>query len=97
MGRRKIEIQKIANGKRRQATFRKRKVGLIKKAIELSVLCNCDISLIIHNEDKVTQFSSKDMSTIWNEYYNFEGPIEVVSTNDVRTSIPASSCAFRPN
>lgn len=42
-GRRKIEIQTIPAGKKRSATFRKRKTGLVKKAIELATLTDCDI------------------------------------------------------
>ena len=47
MGRRKIEIRRIKQDRNRQVTLTKRKLGLMKKAYELSVLCDCEIALII--------------------------------------------------
>jgi transcription factor RLM1 len=47
MGRRKIEIAKIADEKARAVTFLKRKSGLLKKAYELSVLTKTDMVLVI--------------------------------------------------
>ncbi|KAG8012105.1 Myocyte-specific enhancer factor 2C, partial [Nibea albiflora] len=43
-------------------TFTKRKFGLMKKAYELSVLCDCEIALIIFNStNKLFQYASTDM------------------------------------
>lgn len=43
-----------ARGGRAQITFAKRRLGLFKKAYELSTLCNCEIGIIIFSEnDKV--------------------------------------------
>jgi hypothetical protein len=47
MGRKKIAIKKISDVRRRQVTFSRRKFGLMKKAYELSVLCNCDVGLFV--------------------------------------------------
>ncbi|KAL3735056.1 hypothetical protein ACJRO7_024241 [Eucalyptus globulus] len=47
MAREKIKIKKIEKLTARQVTFSKRRRGLIKKAQELSVLCDADVSLII--------------------------------------------------
>lgn len=47
MGRGKIEIKKIENSVHRQVTFCKRRGGLMKKAYELSVLCDADVALIV--------------------------------------------------
>ncbi|WMV54446.1 hypothetical protein MTR67_047831 [Solanum verrucosum] len=47
MGRGKIEIKRIENNTNRQVTFCKRRNGLLKKAYELSVLCDAEIALIV--------------------------------------------------
>jgi len=49
MGRRKIAIQAISDSKIRHNTFNKRKNGLIKKAAELSMLCN--VKMLVAFED----------------------------------------------
>ncbi|KAK9991172.1 hypothetical protein SO802_026157 [Lithocarpus litseifolius] len=47
MGRGKIEIKRIENTTNRQVTFCKRRNGLLKKAYELSVLCEAEVALIV--------------------------------------------------
>nr|CAD1818246.1 unnamed protein product [Ananas comosus var. bracteatus] len=47
MGRGKIEIKRIENTTSRQVTFCKRRNGLLKKAYELSVLCDAEIALVV--------------------------------------------------
>lgn len=51
MGKKRIEINKIPNPKQRYKAFLKRKRGLMKKAIELSMLCGVNIFLGIINPD----------------------------------------------
>ncbi|KAK9833705.1 hypothetical protein WJX74_003257 [Apatococcus lobatus] len=69
MGRKKIRIEKIGDERNRQVTFTKRKNGLMKKAMELSVLCGCEISLVIFNSNgKLFQYSSTDMEAILQRY-----------------------------
>lgn len=43
----KIEIKRIENTTNRQVTFCKRRNGLLKKAYELSVLCDAELALIV--------------------------------------------------
>ncbi|CAL0315197.1 unnamed protein product [Lupinus luteus] len=47
MGRVKLKIKKLENTNGRQATYAKRKNGIIKKATELSILCDIDIILLM--------------------------------------------------
>ncbi|XP_024515497.1 MADS-box transcription factor 23 isoform X2 [Selaginella moellendorffii] len=59
MGRGKIEIKRIENATNRQVTFSKRRGGLLKKAHELSVLCDAQIALIIFSSTgKLFEYSS---------------------------------------
>ncbi|KAF7804067.1 agamous-like MADS-box protein AGL18 [Senna tora] len=62
MGRGKIEIKKIENVNSRQVTFSKRRNGLLKKAKELSVLCDAEVAVIVFSSTgKLYQFSSTSM------------------------------------
>ncbi|KAK7300131.1 hypothetical protein RJT34_10966 [Clitoria ternatea] len=47
IGRGKIEIKRIENTTNRQVTFCKRRNGLLKKAYELSVLCDAEVALVV--------------------------------------------------
>ncbi|XP_068647767.1 MADS-box transcription factor 26-like [Aristolochia californica] len=47
MARGKVQMKRIENPAHRQVTFCKRRAGLLKKARELSVLCDAEIGLII--------------------------------------------------
>ena len=69
MGRKKISIARISDERNRQVTFTKRKFGLMKKAYELSVLCDCEISVIIFNShNKLFQYASTDMDKVLLKY-----------------------------
>ncbi|QCD83568.1 MADS-box transcription factor [Vigna unguiculata] len=47
MGKKKLEIKRIENKSSRQITFSKRRNGLMKKARELSILCDAKVALFI--------------------------------------------------
>ncbi|KAF4367892.1 hypothetical protein G4B88_003892 [Cannabis sativa] len=59
MGRGKVELKRIENKINRQVTFAKRRNGLLKKAYELSVLCDAEVALIIFSaRGKLFEFCS---------------------------------------
>ncbi|CAH8269340.1 unnamed protein product [Arabidopsis lyrata] len=70
MGRGKVEVKRIENKITRQVTFSKRKSGLLKKAYELSVLCDAEVSLIIFsNGGKLYEFSNVGVGRTIERYY----------------------------
>eukprot|EP00123_Amoebidium_parasiticum_P006025 comp17079_c0_seq1/m.15833 comp17079_c0_seq1/g.15833 ORF comp17079_c0_seq1/g.15833 comp17079_c0_seq1/m.15833 type:complete len:240 (-) comp17079_c0_seq1:9-728(-) len=84
MGRKKITIQPIVDERNKQVTFTKRKTGLMKKAYELSVLCDCEVALIIFNgNNKLYQFSSTDIDKILLKYTEYTEPHESKSNEDM--------------
>nr|ATB53135.1 AGL6-like MADS-box transcriptional regulator B [Magnolia patungensis] len=59
MGRGRVELKRIENKINRQVTFSKRRNGLLKKAYELSVLCDAEVALIIFSSrGKLYEFGS---------------------------------------
>ncbi|KAK8741509.1 hypothetical protein OTU49_002253 [Cherax quadricarinatus] len=84
MGRKKIQISRITDERNRQVTFTKRKFGLMKKAYELSVLCDCEIALIIFNSsNKLFQYASTDMDKVLLKYTEYNEPHESRTNNDI--------------
>nr|ADB81902.1 MIKC* MADS-box transcription factor [Funaria hygrometrica] len=71
MGRVKLEIKKIENPTNRQVTFSKRRNGLIKKAYELSVLCDIDLALIMFSPSgKLTQYCNCSIEEVIARFAN---------------------------
>ncbi|XP_039044848.1 MADS-box transcription factor ANR1-like [Hibiscus syriacus] len=69
MGRGKIAIRRIENTTSRQVTFSKRRVGLLKKARELSILCDAEVGLIIFsNTAKLYDYANSSMKSIIERY-----------------------------
>ena len=85
VGRKKIRIERIADERNRQVTFTKRKNGLMKKAMELSVLCDCQIALVIFNSNnKLFQYSSGDINQVLTRFKNDTvGPHEKRTNKDL--------------
>ncbi|KAK5874493.1 hypothetical protein PBY51_019433 [Eleginops maclovinus] len=84
MGRKKIQITRIVDERNRQVTFMKRKFGLMKKAYELSVLCDCEIALIIFNSsNKLFQYASTDMDKVLLKYTEYNEPHESRTNSDI--------------
>nr|ADB81901.1 MIKC* MADS-box transcription factor [Funaria hygrometrica] len=71
MGRVKLEIKKIENPTNRQVTYSKRRNGLIKKAYELSVLCDIDLALIMFSPSgKLTQYCNCSIEEVIARFAN---------------------------
>ncbi|KAL8518452.1 hypothetical protein ACS0TY_009722 [Phlomoides rotata] len=59
MGRGKVQLRRIDNNINRQVTFSKRRGGLLKKAHEISVLCDAEVGLIVFShKGKLFEYSS---------------------------------------
>eukprot|EP00252_Welwitschia_mirabilis_P008240 TRINITY_DN19991_c1_g1_i13.p1 TRINITY_DN19991_c1_g1~~TRINITY_DN19991_c1_g1_i13.p1 ORF type:complete len:104 (-),score=12.30 TRINITY_DN19991_c1_g1_i13:103-414(-) len=69
MARERIQIKRIANATARQVTFSKRRRGLLKKAHELSVLCDAEVALIIFSSTgKLYDYCSSSMKAVLEKY-----------------------------
>ncbi|KAK4377089.1 hypothetical protein RND71_003385 [Anisodus tanguticus] len=86
MGRGRVELKRIENKINRQVTFAKRRNGLLKKAYELSVLCDAEVALIIFsNRGKLYEFcSSSSMLKTLERYQkcNYGAPETNISTRE---------------
>ncbi|KAJ0100115.1 hypothetical protein Patl1_20027 [Pistacia atlantica] len=59
MGRGKVVLERIPNKINRQVTFSKRRSGLLKKAYELSLLCDVEVAVVIFSSrGKLSEFAS---------------------------------------
>ncbi|KAJ6987695.1 agamous-like MADS-box protein AP1 [Populus alba] len=59
MGRGRVQLKRIENKINRQVTFSKRRVGLLKKAHEISVLCDAEVALIVFShKGKLFEYST---------------------------------------
>ncbi|KAL2903192.1 Agamous-like MADS-box protein AGL3 [Bienertia sinuspersici] len=82
MGRAKTTLKFIEKEKKRNSAYLKKKETLIKKAYELSVLCNVPICLIIY------PFDNESKNKIKPQVYSFHGETRTLPVKDY--SDPAS-------
>ncbi|XP_007032867.2 PREDICTED: truncated transcription factor CAULIFLOWER D isoform X3 [Theobroma cacao] len=70
MGRGRVQLRQIENKISRQVTFSKRRTGLLKKAHEISVLCDAEVALIVFsNKGKLFEYSTdSSMERILDRY-----------------------------
>nr|CAL36575.1 deficiens H24 homologue [Misopates orontium] len=69
MVRGKTQMRRIENATSRQVTFSKRRNGLLKKAFELSVLCDAEVALVIFSpRGKLYEFASSSMQETIERY-----------------------------
>lgn len=63
MGRGRVQLKRIENKISRQVTFSKRRSGLLKKAHEISVLCDAEVALIVFStKGKLFEYSTESRS-----------------------------------
>ncbi|XP_078156412.1 MADS-box transcription factor 14-like isoform X3 [Carex rostrata] len=88
MMRGRVELKRIENKASRQVSFSRRRCGLMKKAHELSVLCDADVGLIIFSpKGKLYEFSSSNcMEKIIEKYTRFSDAEKGVNMRSVRLS-----------
>ncbi|KAJ4710713.1 MADS box transcription factor [Melia azedarach] len=59
MGRGRVQLKRIENKINRQVTFSKRRGGLLKKAHEISVLCDAEVAVIVFShKGKLFEYST---------------------------------------
>ncbi|GLT28578.1 hypothetical protein SLA2020_035000 [Shorea laevis] len=69
MRRGKVVMKRIENAASRLVSFSKRRNGLLKKAFELSVLCDAEVAVIIFSQKgRLYEFSSSDMQKTIERY-----------------------------
>ncbi|CAL9080002.1 unnamed protein product [Musa textilis] len=91
MVRGKTQLRRIENATSRQVTFSKRRNGLLKKAFELSVLCDAEMALIIFSaRGKLYEFATSSMQEILERYRGHAK--ESTSSNDIEHDV--QPCSF---
>ncbi|KAJ8493125.1 hypothetical protein OPV22_014846 [Ensete ventricosum] len=73
MGRGRVQLKRIENKINRQVTFSKRRSGLLKKAHEISVLCDADVAVIVFStKGKLYEYSTdSSMEKILDRYQRY--------------------------
>ena len=82
MGRSAVVVKPIEDASKRRATFQKRRAGIMKKAMELSVLCHCDIALVVFDEHgDLHQYASTDMKKTLKRAFSHKGRRDLTSND----------------
>ncbi|KAL9167412.1 hypothetical protein ABFS82_05G095900 [Erythranthe guttata] len=88
MVRGKTEMKRIENATSRQVTFSKRRSGILKKAFELSVLCDAQLALIIFSSTgKLYQFSSSSAISDTIERYQKSAKTRIAESSTIKENI----------
>ncbi|XP_043717181.1 MADS-box protein SOC1-like isoform X1 [Telopea speciosissima] len=78
MVRGKTQMKRIENATSRQVTFSKRRSGLLKKAFELSVLCDAEVALIIFSpRGKLYEFCNSGMQKTIDRYQRLARDVQI--------------------
>ncbi|KAL8471829.1 hypothetical protein ACS0TY_029169 [Phlomoides rotata] len=82
MGRGRVQLKRIENKINRQVTFSKRRSGLLKKANEISVLCDAEVALIVFSaKGKLSSTDSSRMDRTLHRYEQHLNSQKKVGTN----------------
>lgn len=93
--RKNIHMTRIEDDHERQATFQRRKNGLMRRAMELSVLCGCDIAMFLFApDDRLSQYTSSEMEGLLDRYSRTcQHPHETRSNQDLLRMLPPDLAA----
>ncbi|XP_057517991.1 MADS-box protein AGL24-like [Amaranthus tricolor] len=93
MVRQRIQIKKIDNVTARQVTFSKRRRGLIKKAQELSTLCDAEIGLIVFSSTgKLFEYSNTRMPQVLQRHMLHADNLNKLEESSVQLEAEDSMC-----
>ncbi|XP_057524296.1 agamous-like MADS-box protein AGL19 isoform X3 [Amaranthus tricolor] len=88
MVRGKTQMKRIENDSSRQVTFSKRRNGLLKKAFELSVLCDAEVALIIFSPTgKLYEFASSSATRTIDRYQKHMKDLRGVKSKVVERNV----------
>ncbi|KAK3011650.1 LOW QUALITY PROTEIN: hypothetical protein RJ639_011324 [Escallonia herrerae] len=87
MGRGRVQLKRIENKISRQVTFSKRRSGLLKKAHEISVLCDAEVALIVFStKGKLFEYSTdSSMEKILERYDRYSYAEKQLAATDTAT------------
>ncbi|XP_044484779.1 truncated transcription factor CAULIFLOWER A-like [Mangifera indica] len=87
MGRGRVQLKRIENKINRQVTFSKRRSGLLKKAHEISVLCDAEVALIVFStRGKLFEYSTDScMEKILERYERYSYSDRQLQPNDINS------------
>ncbi|NP_001312873.1 agamous-like MADS-box protein AGL8 homolog [Nicotiana tabacum] len=87
MGRGRVQLKRIENKINRQVTFSKRRSGLLKKAHEISVLCDAEVGLIVFStKGKLFEYSTDScMERILERYERYSYAERQLTATDHET------------
>ncbi|KAJ4713240.1 MADS box transcription factor [Melia azedarach] len=88
MGRGRVQLKRIENKINRQVTFSKRRSGLLKKAHEISVLCDAEVALIVFStKGKLSQYATDScMERILERYERYSYAERQLQAMDVEAN-----------
>ena len=87
------DIERIASAKHRQTTFGKRKLGLFRKATELSVLCGAEVLVLIFSETKRASIYASAWPHVYQTFRKFSQYKDVLEARAATRPSRPHGCA----